>query len=215
MNDRFRRVFWISAGAHVVVIVALLTVTAIRNWVSTWKPKEVTMFVSLHTPQPPAPSEPPPPIPKPPEPKKVEKKPIERSTQRVSRVVSPPQPPAPPVDVAAALSKSMPTGPATGTPTSDDWRIRYYQDVHARFHAAWEQPGVGAVPQGTKTIVRITVERNGTVTQRRITGPSGNQVMDDSIQRAMNSVQRMSPLPGEHRGATLDIDIEFELTGVP
>lgn len=213
MNDRFRRVCWISAGAHVGVIVALLAVTAIRSWVSTWKPKEVTMFVSLHTPQPPAPPEPPPPIPKPPEPKKVEKKPIERSTQRVERVVSPPQPPAPPVDIAQALRKAIPAGPSGGTPSSDDFPGWYYQDVYERFHAAWEQPGVGAVPHGTKATVRIRVARDGAVTQRRLTGRSGNQVMDDSIERAMNTVQRLRPLPDTYRGAHRDIDIEFELTG--
>ena len=50
-------------------------------------------------------------------------------------------------------------------------------------------------------------------TARRKTRGSGNDLMDDSVMKAVNSVSKLRPLPSAYSGYSKDITVDFELTG--
>lgn len=167
----------------------------------------------------PKPEEPKPsPIPEKPteKPKPPEKPKIQVNTNRVVRRTEQPPPPRPPQQQQPALTpeeirklleaniRFTPAGqPAT---TFSDLSL-YYAMVRDAMYAAWIQPS--AVARGLKAEASIRVMRNGAVTQRRLTRPSGNKLMDDSVMQALNSVTLLRPLPAEVREPYLDITIEF------
>ncbi len=215
-SNRFRRIFWITAGVHGFVVLLLLSYSVIQRWFTRQPPREEITFVSLHTPAPPveaveaaeaaveAPPEPPPPQPAP-QPR------VQRSTQRVRREPSPP--PAPqltPEQIRQQLEQAVPTGVRANSGAPDDlaW---YYNIIHQTFMRAWNQPGSALA--GATVTARIRVQRDGTITRRELLHRSGNTVMDESVSQALESVSRLSPLPAEIEGAHHDFTIEFELTG--
>lgn len=225
-QDRFTRTFWIIAGIHAGLVLLLIAGTFLQHLIFRRKPKEVITFVTLHTPAPSAPSvttveappaPPPPPPPAPPEvpvivpepPKPKPKPKIERSTERVRRDRPPPQEPRlTPEELQRRLRDALPAGSPT-TSTAFDPINDYYGLVFRTFFDAWIQPG--SVPPGTVTEARIRVARNGQIMHRELTRRSGNAVMDDSVMKALNAVQRLRELPPEIKGAHHDIRIEFEL----
>jgi len=231
---RFQRVFWIITIVHVSAIVTFMLIGMIRHWWERRTPKERIVFVTLHTPSPPAletavtPSppapeppppqppapEPPPPIPPPvppPEPRPP-RPPIERSTNRVVRQQpAPAQPVLTPEQIRQQLAGAVPatqSRSSSGPSSNVDW---YYALVQQTLNDAWVQPS-GGVP-GSKTFVSIRVARDGSITRRDVSQRSGDPAMDDSVLRAVQSVSRLRPLPREIEGAHHDITIEFELTG--
>ncbi len=218
IRNRFHRIFWIVAGVHAVLILALLFYSGIRHWLFRRTPREEVTFVTLHTLAPPAeamveaPPTPPLPPPAPPAPAPPRPR-VERSTERVRRDVPPPQPTQPqltPEQIRQRLQQAVPEGatPTTGTPDDLAW---YYSLIHQTLYQAWEQPG--SVLPGTTVTARIRVMRDGSVTRRELVRRSGNSAMDDSVTRALEFVTRLSPLPREIQGAHHDFTIEFELTG--
>lgn len=215
-GKRFRNIFWITAGVHVVIIVGLILWTGIQRWFVRKQPTEVVTFVSLHTPAPPAETAveaAPEPAPPPPAPEPPPRPRVERSTERVRRETAPPEPQQPrmtPEQIRQRLEQAVPTSVTSSSATPDDlaW---YYSLMHQTLYQAWEQPG--SVLPGTTASARIRVRRDGTITRRDLVRRSGNSAMDDSIMRALESVSRLSPLPRDIEGAHHVFTIEFELTG--
>lgn len=154
---------------------------------------------------PPAPPPPPPPPPPTPRPQ------IQRSTERVRRDAPPPPPPSlTPEQIRKQLEQAVPAGSrlAAGAPDS---MAMYYRLIYETLYRAWEQPS--SVLPGTRAEARIRVQRDGTIIRRELTRRSGNSAMDESVQRALQSVSRLAPLPREFSGAHHDFTVEFELTG--
>ncbi len=76
---------------------------------------------------------------------------------------------------------------------------------------AWEQPVGSAAAAGLTADVEIVVQRDGTITSRRMRRPSGHTPMDTSIMKAVESVKRLRPLPLAFVGDPQTIVIVFEL----
>ncbi len=60
--------------------------------------------------------------------------------------------------------------------------------------------------------VKLRIERDGMVSRFEITKPSGNVVVDESVQAIAKRVTQVDPLPaGLGKGGHYDVNINFEL----
>jgi TonB family protein len=89
----------------------------------------------------------------------------------------------------------------------------YLAAVKQAMYDAWVQPGGLSASAGLVVMVDIRVLRDGTLTRKTIAQRSGNPTMDESVQRALDTVVKLRPLPADFRGSQRDIRIAFELTG--
>ena len=86
----------------------------------------------------------------------------------------------------------------------------YLNEVKTRVDAAWKQP-TGLASLGKLSCqAAIVVQPNGTVTDARLTMPSGNSTMDQSVKAALASVPALPRLPAGIKSART-ITITFEL----
>ena len=142
--------------------------------------------------------------------KKIEqaKKPkaVEKQTNRVTKTkasVEPAKSPEPPSEehIRKMLTTDIPMGD-TGIlemGESNPMLEGYYSQVTSRMYAAWNQPSQLKALPGLKTEVCITVEPRGKITKRIKVRGSGNGLMDDSVMRAVGSVEELPPLPMGYR----------------
>ena len=100
-------------------------------------------------------------------------------------------------------------GSGSGVDSPGAW---YYGMVRQVMYDAWEVPSSLAAQTGLSSEFMIRVQRDGTITERKMTRPAGNALWDESVNKAVNSVQRLRPLPPEFIGASRDILILFEPT---
>ncbi len=91
----------------------------------------------------------------------------------------------------------------------------YHTLIHDRFFSQWEQPT--SIPTEHKhdfaTILKITIERDGTISAFSLAKPSGNPVMDQSVLEAARKVLKIAPVPekmGSASGYTININFELE-----
>ncbi len=237
----FRRRFWFIAGLHGLAVLLFLFIPAIVNFLrDRSKPNEIVTFIDLAAPAPlapappipdppspdPVPPQPPPPdppktIPEPTPPKpeppkpKPERPKVEVSQTRVRR--DPPRDSKPPPrmteqQIRDMLKQGMPAQ-ATGTPAADDLPPSYYAQIRVAMYEAWQQPGGLSARSGLSVLVSVRVQRDGSVTRKEILRRSGNALMDQSVQRALDATSRLPALPSSFRGAYRDITVEFELSG--
>jgi TonB family protein len=153
---------------------------------------------------------------------KKDKPKIKVNTNIVHRAQGPSSTKTPPL-TPEQIRKLLALGPAGGTPsagsgssgstadpTALDW---YYALVKAEMYRVWIQPGDLSQSAGLMTKTSIRVWQDGRVTDRRIIRRSGNPVMDASVEQALDRLTRLDRLPKEVRETSLDITIDFELTG--
>ncbi len=226
-----RKSFQVSLALHGAVLVLILGMPWIFKACDRKKPNEKLMFVefTVSIPPPPAPDAPSPEPPKP-EPtddvpvpdKKIEKKPEPpkppkdiRQTNRVARkdfkAPPPKDKPLSEAEIARLLKMGARIGDTTSVP--DDRQLAlgaYYNHVHERLYAVWQQPAQLKSLPGLRTEVRITVAPDGRITGRSKTRGSGNELMDDSVMTAVNAVKALRALPVGHK-RPVDIDITFEI----
>lgn len=221
MDPRFRKSLKISTAVHALVILALIVVPALLNW--RWRRQRkdyVVIDLTLALPEIPAsaveaaraqkPPEPPKDIPE--EPKPKPKPQIEKSTKRITRPEPKPrQPQLTPEEIRRLLAAGARISDRTSLPDGEFPFAWYYALVRQAMYEAWNQPGAGAVPAGTTAEVLIRVEKDGTITSRKLTRSSGNAVMDESVMRAVQSVAKLRPLPPQFAGGSKEITIEFQL----
>ena len=117
--------------------------------------------------------------------------------------------------VATSVSPLPGIGPGTGSGTGGGgssvpfaW---YYNQVKFAMYEAWQQPSSLIGQKGLVTMVEIRVQRDGQIIGKKITAPSGNTQMDDSVLRALEAVERLPGLPAGLGGLYKDISIDFEL----
>lgn len=214
MSDLFRRNLRISAAIHIAVILILTIVPAILSWRLRRKPHEMITYIDLQVvepapPGPPAvapPPEPPKDIPEPPK-----KKEIKKSEKKIKRPDK--KPPLSQEEIRKLLGGDAKPAKRAGSPVDlgglPAW---YYALVRQMMYEAWNQPGGLAATPGMITRVTIRIERDGRITRRQQIGSSGNRVMDDSVMQAVNSVERLKPLPSSYPERYKEIVIDFELT---
>ena len=144
------------------------------------------------------------------EPKQIEpvKKPktVEKQTNRVTKTkapIEPAKPPEPPSEerIRTLMTADIPMGDpgVLGTGDSNPLIESYYSQVFSRMYAAWNQPSQLKNLPGLKTEVRIVVEPGGNILERVKSRGSGNELMDDSVMRAVRSVKELPPLPIGYR----------------
>ncbi len=73
----------------------------------------------------------------------------------------------------------------------------YKDALGSIYYDAWTPEGAGN--DEANTFVKITVAADGTVINARITTPSGDQKMDDSVQRTLQRVASVPPLPDKSK----------------
>lgn len=142
--------------------------------------------------------------------KKIEpaKKPktVEKQTNRVTKTkasIEPTKLPEPPSEerIRTLLTTDIPMGDVgvSGTVENNPLLEGYYSQVFSRMYAAWNQPSQLKSLPGLKTEVRIVVEPSGKIIERTESRGSGNELMDDSVMKAVRSVRELPPLPIGYR----------------
>jgi TonB family protein len=106
-------------------------------------------------------------------------------------------------------------GGAGGNGTDPGTIDAYHTLIHDRFYSQWEQPT--SIPTEHKhdfaTVLKITIERDGTISAFSLAKPSGNPVMDQSVLEAARKVLKIAPVPdgmGSSSGYTININFELE-----
>ncbi len=150
----------------------------------------------------PAPKPKPKPKPKPEKPK-WKPAPVVRQNKRVTKNSKKPAAPATPQrkrirssDIRNALN--------TGIGGTVDPHGSYFNTVMQRMYGVWLVP-VGA-EIGLTAQASITVGTDGTVSNRRLIRPSGNSAFDQSVQKALNAVNRLPRPPADLPNRTITIE---------
>lgn len=219
----------VSLVLHGIALVLMLVLPWIFRACERRRPNEKLMFVefTVSVPPPPAPEAPTPEPPKP-EPqdevpvadKKIEKKPDPpkdiRQTNRVVRKDLPPAPkpkdkPLTEAQIKALLAKGARIADTTSIPDASQLSLgAYYNHVHERMYAVWQQPAQLKSLPGLSAEVRLTVAPDGRISDRAKIRGSGNELMDDSVMKAVNSVKALRALPAGHK-KPVDIHVVFEI----
>ena len=234
MNPREfqRKSLRLSLALHGSALVLMLVLPWIFRTCARNRPNEKLMFVefTVSVPPPPAPADPAP-VPEPPEPEPRDAIPVP------DKKTAPPKPPkkdirqtnvvtrkdfkAPPpkdkptltaAEIEAALKRGARLADRTSIPTGEDQlaRAAYHNHVRERMYTAWQQPPQLKSLPGLSADVRITVAPDGRITARVKTRGSGNELMDDSVLKAVNSVKALRALPAIYK-SPIDIDVTFEI----
>lgn len=225
----------ISLVLHGSALALMLLLPWILKACDRNRPNEKLMFVefTVSLPPPPAPDSTEPPKPEPPKPeptddikevaKKPETKPAPpkppkdiRQTNRVARkdfkAPPPKDKPLSEAQIKELLAKGARIGDTTSIPDDNQLALgAYFNHVHERMYAVWQQPSQLKNLPGLRTEVDITVAPDGRITARRKTRASGNDLMDDSVMAAVNSLKALRALPAGFR-KPVDISITFEIT---
>jgi TonB family protein len=93
----------------------------------------------------------------------------------------------------------------------------YGNMLHDRFYSAWIQPTTN-VSSGARisTLVRIRIEKDGSVSNFEIIKPSENVVVNESVAAIAKRVTQVDPPPaGLGNGDHYDVKINFELNSKP
>lgn len=126
--------------------------------------------------------------------------------------------PSKPVDYSglrSALNSSVTTsgsGTSTGAGSGSGGGMYspfgwYYDSVKQQMYAVWQQPA--GAPIGLVAVATVRVERDGTVSSKSITRPTGNALFDQSVQNALNVTTRLPTPPVDLPDR--NIEIFFEL----
>ena len=89
----------------------------------------------------------------------------------------------------------------------------YGSMLHDRFHSEWIQP-TNEISSDEKlsVLVKVRIEKDGSVSQFEVLRPSGNAVVDGSVAAVAKRVTQVDPLPdGLGNSGHYDVKINFEL----
>ncbi len=99
-----------------------------------------------------------------------------------------------------------PSSPSGKGEAAVNWR----DAVADSYTRAWEPPQNAR--DSAKTGVEITIARDGTVVNRRITRPSGDSALDQSVERVLQEVKSVPAFPEGAAEARRTLNITFDLT---
>ena len=211
MQGKSNKLFWWIFGIHAAVIGGLLIAPLFHR-----RPKEIVTFVEFVSEPATAetrpaaterPSEPEPivealkpaPIPEPkPEPEKPKWKPAKviRQDKRVTKEPAKPTPTTRPKPDLSNIKKAL---SGTVNPFAS-----YYTTVRERMYGIWQVP-VG-VAYGLSAQASITIGADGSISNRQLIRPSGNTAFDQSVQSALNTVNRLPRPPTDLPSRTITIE---------
>ncbi len=106
------------------------------------------------------------------------------------------------------LKSNLTSGTVVDAPGSDSVAYASKDALGSLYYNAWTPEGGGN--DEANTFAKITVASDGTVINARIITPSGDEKMDDSVQRALQRVTSVPPLPDKSK-VQQDFTIMFNL----
>ncbi len=104
--------------------------------------------------------------------------------------------------------------PGAGTPSGpfDPVLQKYYADVWEKIQESWHSPNM-AVTKGLLTVVSIKIRKDGRITDWTIEQRSGNRAYDESISRALRSIDSLPPIPASLHTDLIEIGFNFHPPG--
>ena len=103
----------------------------------------------------------------------------------------------------------LPVSSAGGGQTLDPVTQRYILDVWERIKEAWGIPGGISLKKDLETVVTIRIRKDGRIVDINIEKRSGNRVYDESIIRALRSVDPLPPIPSSLNMDNIEIGFRF------
>jgi|SRR5579864_446334 len=94
-------------------------------------------------------------------------------------------------------------------------RYPWYVDaVRSRIQQSWDQSTISQPVRSARrahTVMTFRINANGTISSIRISQSSGDWSMDNSAQRALQSIDAFRPLPNDYMGTYVDVTFDFDL----
>jgi TonB family protein len=102
-------------------------------------------------------------------------------------------------------------GHAGGGNTQGDFGW-YHSMLHDTFYGRWIEPtSIATNSSSYSALVKIRIEKDGTISDVSLAKSSGNEVMDQSVMDAARKVTQVDPLPdGLGDGGAYEVTINFE-----
>jgi protein TonB len=95
-------------------------------------------------------------------------------------------------------------------------RYPWYVDaVRNRVQQTWDQSTIQAAVRAARrahTVMTFRISSNGSISNIRILQGSGDWSMDNSAQRALQSIDAFRPLPNDYMGSYVDVTFDFDLS---
>jgi TonB family protein len=116
-------------------------------------------------------------------------------------------------DKAAGIGPGLPAASPGGSGTIDPSLQKYYADVWERIEESWHSPSL-SVSKNLLAIVSIKIRKDGRITDWTIEQRSGNRAYDESIARALRSIETLPPFPPSLTMDYLEVGFNFHPPGV-
>jgi TonB family protein len=111
---------------------------------------------------------------------------------------------------ASRLSQSLSSKTTIGIPgPGGEAFANYGQVVISIYERNWIKPE--NIDQTLVVRATVVIARDGKVVSHNITRPSGNRLVDDSVDRVLNRVKFIAPFPDGATDATRSFNLNFEL----
>jgi TonB family protein len=111
---------------------------------------------------------------------------------------------------ASRLSRSLSSKTTIGIPgPGGEAFANYGQVVISVYERNWIKPE--NIDQTFVVRATVVIARDGKVVSHNITRPSGNRLVDDSVDRVLNRVKFIGPFPDGATDATRSFNLNFEL----
>ncbi len=108
----------------------------------------------------------------------------------------------------------MPGISGAGTPSGpvDPVLQKYYADIWEKIQESWHSPNI-TLGKGLLTVVSIKIRRDGRITDWTIEQRSGNRAYDESIARALRSIDALPPIPASLNTDLMEVGFNFHPPG--
>ncbi len=116
-------------------------------------------------------------------------------------------------ETAAGKGPSLSGSSAGGSGAMDPVLQKYYADVWERIQESWHSPSL-SVSKNLLTVVSIKIRKDGRITDWTIEERSGNRAYDESIARALRSIDSLPPFPPSLNTDYLEVGFNFHPPGV-
>jgi TonB family protein len=227
----------LSSGRTTAMLLSLALhggITALAVWSALHAPPpqrvstvDIRLASPQRTPQPLAPKAPAPPAPKPEPPRIEEPKPepvkpatstappvkntaptssFGRSTKKPSDIQQPPAKPSPPPTTTTAPEIPIGGAGVTGFEGGEFPYPLYVEGMQRKIGAFWIRPKVAP---GIATIVSFRIERDGTISEAKVTTSSGSSIFDRAALSAVRSSSPLNSLPFGYSGTYLGVQLTF------
>jgi TonB family protein len=87
--------------------------------------------------------------------------------------------------------------------------------VRNRVQQSWDQSTIQPAVRAARrahTVMTFRINANGSISNIRVSQTSGDWSMDNSAQRALQSIDTFRPLPNDYMGSYVDVTFDFDLS---